>query len=115
MSEAQRIKYAKAVMLGQRIYLNNQAMLNNLSRNTASHNLIKNKGLKKKFQDSLKDLSECINDFEEITKIDLSEAKKTLTTSIEALNNDDTELLYVNIQKLYRDDYLPQIISLLDK
>ena len=109
MSLEQQKKYAKAVMLGQRIYLNNQAMINQLSRTSFNLN---NSTLKQKFLDALKDLSICLNNFEEITKIDLSNAKKTLTDCNEALKNNDTTQLYNNIQKLFRNDYLAQILKI---
>jgi hypothetical protein len=102
-------QFAKAVLLGQRIYLNSQAMLSLLSR---THNLNKSENMSEKLYRSLSDFHSCLSEFEEITKIQLNEAHLTLDSSQKALKNEDFSALYETIQKLYRDDYLKKIIEL---
>lgn len=106
----QKKQFAKAVLLGQRIYLNNQAMLTLLSRNLTKSERELN--LSKKINHSLDDFTQCITEFEEITGIELNEAHTTLKKSFQASDNEDLTTLYESLQKLYRDDYLSKIIEL---
>jgi hypothetical protein len=105
-------QFAKVVLLGQRIYLNSQAMLTQLSRGISVGDTVRGEDTNAKLNRSLKDLESCLEEFERITEIDLSAARGTLEHSFQALERKDTAALYESVQKLYRDDYLSKIIEL---
>ena len=105
-------QFAKVVLLGQRIYLNSQAMLTQLSRGISVGDTVREENTNAKLNRSLKDLESCLTEFEKITEIDLSAARGTLDQSFQALERNDTATLYESIQKLYRDDYLGKILEL---
>ncbi len=107
-----QVQFAKVVLLGQRIYLNSQAMLTQLSRGISVGDTAKGDNTNVKLNRSLKDLESCLIEFEKITEIDLSTARGTLDQSFQALERNDTATLYESIQKLYRDNYLGKIIEL---
>ncbi len=105
-------QFAKVVLLGQRIYLNSQAMLTLLSRGISVGDTVRGEDTSAKLNRSLKDLESCLEEFERITEIDLSAARGTLEQGFQALERNDTATLYESVQKLYRDDYLGKIIEL---
>ena len=105
-------QFARVVLLGQRIYLNSQAMLTQLSRGISVGDTVRGENTNAKFNRSLKDLESCLKEFEKITEIDLSAARRTLDQSFQALEKNDTATLYESVQKLYRDDYLGKIMEL---
>ena len=104
-------RFAKVVLLAQRIYLNSQAMLTKLSRGLAgSDNRMRDP--QEQLEASLKDLESCLMEFEQLTGIDLGTARDTLNQSHEALERGDNSMLYESVQRLYRDDYLGTIVGL---
>lgn len=105
-------QFAKSILLGQRIFLNSQAMLNNISRNIGGKSLLKDTQAKNKFKDSLKDLDKCLKELEEITSIEMKEAKARLELCLKKINEGDVSSLHNNLQKLYRDDFLEKIVTL---
>lgn len=110
--KSDHVQFAKVVLLGQRIYLNSQAMLTQLSRGISVGDTAREDNTNVKLNRSLKDLESCLIEFEKITEIDLSAARETLDQSFQALERNDTATLYESIQKLYRDNYLGKIIEL---
>ena len=105
-------RFAKAVLLGQRIFLNNQAMLTSLQRTTSLDVVRGRETQGQKLRNTLDDLSTCLNDFETVTGIELAAAKETLALCYQSLEQEDVNALYSSLQKLYRDDYLGVIIAL---
>jgi len=67
---------------------------------------------KEKIRKSLNDLGSCLNEFQDITEIELTEAQDTLIMCLEDLDREDFTTIYEKLQKLYRDDYLGKIIEL---
>lgn len=112
MKSGQKHRYAKAVLLGQRIYLNNQAILSMISRSLSRGDTVFDGNKKEKLNNSLNDLGSCLREFQEITEIELTEAQDTLIICLEDLDKEDFSTLYERLQKLYRDDYLTKIIEL---
>jgi hypothetical protein len=111
MGSERQVEFARAVVLGQKIHLNCQAMLTMLSR-SSSGGVAMRRDLKEKFRGSLLDLGSCFEEFEGITGIDLSTAQGSLGLCLDAFEKDDTQGLYETLQKLYREDYLGKIIEL---
>ncbi len=104
-------RFAKVVLLAQRIYLNSQAMLTQLSRSlTGAGNRMRDP--QERLEASLKDLESCLTEFEQLTGIDLGTARDTLNLSYEALERGDNSMLYESVQRLYRDHYLGTIVEL---
>jgi len=95
MKSGQKQRYAKAVLLGQRIYLNNQAIMNKISRNLSGGDSMFDRNTKAKLHNSLNDLGSCLKEFQEITEIELTAAQDTLILCLEDL-----------------DDYLSKIVEL---
>ena len=112
MKSGQKERYAKAVLLGQRIYLNNQAIMSKISRSLSGGDSMFDRNTKEKLHKSLSDLGSCLKEFQEITEIELTEAQDTLIMCLEDLGKEDFSILYERLQKLYRDDYLSKIIEL---
>jgi len=112
METTEQKRFAKVVLLGQRIHLNSQAMLTQLSRSVAGGEERRGRNLQEQFQASLKDLESCLEEFERLTGIDLGSARDTLRQSFGVLERGDTSALYESVQRLYRDDFLGTIIEL---
>ncbi len=87
-------------------------MLNTFSRNMSGNRIVQDKKFRDKIQDSLKDLSTCINELEEITGIEMGDAISRLNTCFQTLNDGDMLALHDCLQKLYREDYLSKIVFL---
>ncbi|MFC1803914.1 hypothetical protein ACFL0D_08130 [Thermoproteota archaeon] len=105
-------QFAKSILLGQRIFLNSQAMLNSISRNMKGNIIIKDIKVRNRLKDSLKDLGKCLTELEELTNIEMNDAMARLEICFQALSNGDISGLHDNLQNLYRDDYLVKIVSL---
>lgn len=112
MKSGQKERYAKAVLLGQRIYLNSQAIMSKISRSLSGGDSMFNRNNKEKIHKSLNDLGSCLKEFQEITEIELTEAQEALIMCLEDLDREDFSTLYERLQKLYRDDYLGKIVEL---
>jgi hypothetical protein len=112
MKSGQKKRYAKAVLLGQRIYLNSQAMMSQISRSFSGGDSMFDRNKKEKVRKSLNDLGSCLKEFQEITEIELADAQEALTMCLEDLKREDFPTLYERLQKLYRDDYLGKIVEL---
>ncbi len=112
MNPGQKERYAKAVLLGQRIYLNSEAMMGMLSRSLSGRGSMLDRNNKEKIRRSLNDLGSCLKELQEITEIELTEAQGALTMCLEDLDGEDFPTLYERLQKLYRKDYLGKIIEL---
>lgn len=112
MESGQKQSYAKAVLLGQRIYLNNQATMSMISRSLSKGGTVFDRNTRVKLHNSLNDLGSCLREFQEVTEIELTEAQDTLIICFEDLDKEDFSTLYERLQKLYRDDYLKKIIEL---
>lgn len=112
MSAMETQNFARVVLLGQRIQLNTQAMLNLLSRHISSG--IRD-NVKSQLKKSLEDLESCLIRFEKLTGIDLTKAKRTLETCLELHEKNDISALYEVLQKFYREDYLQTLIELAEK
>lgn len=110
--KAKKETFAKVVLLGQKIHLNSQAMLALLSRSTSGEKLPRERDFQGQINNSLKDLKSCLEEFSELTGIDMSPTLETLDLSFEAFERKDYTGLYEYLQKLYRDDYLRTIIEL---
>ena len=108
---ASQSQYAKAVFHSQKIFLGTQAISTFLNR-------WKNQGpqrgttLKGRLSTTLNDLRVSLDVFEEITRIELTEAKQTLAQCFSYLEQENVANLHESIQKLYREDYLEKIIEL---
>ncbi len=111
MEPGQKERYAKAVLLGQRIYLNNQAIMSKISRGLSGEPMFERNN-REMIQKSLNDLGSCLKEFQEITEIELTEAQDALAMCLEDLGREDFSTLYERLQRLYRDDYLGKIIEL---
>ena len=111
MELTEQKRFAKVVLLGQRIYLNSQAMLTQLSRSIAGAD-DRRRNLQEKLRTSLEDLESCLVEFEQLTGIELAEARNTMNMSYDALERGDNTMLYESIQRIYRDHYLGAIIEL---
>lgn len=108
--DTQRL-FARASHLVLRIHLNAQALLANLQRNipsTGGGGRINQPLLSK----SLLDLRSCLNEFIEITKIDMQQASEALDGSFRALDEGDLNSLYKKIQEFYRDGVLGTLLEL---
>lgn len=112
MKPGQKERYAKAVLLGQRIYLNSQAIMSKISRSLSEGDSRFDNNTKEKLNNSLNDLGSCLKEFQEITEIELTAAQDRLVMCLEDLDKEDFSTLYERLQKLYRDDYLGKIIEL---
>ena len=112
MKPGQKERYAKAVLLGQRIYLNSQAIMSKISRSLSGGDSMFDRNNKEKLHKSLNDLGSCLRELQEITEIELTEAQDTLIICLEDLEKEDFSTLYERLQRLYRDDYLSKIIEL---
>lgn len=111
MELSEKKRFAKAVLLAQRINLNSQAILTQLSRSLAgAGNRMRNP--KERLEASLEDLGSCITEFEQLTGIDLGPVCDTLNQSHEALERGDESMLYESVQRIYRDHYLGTIVEL---
>jgi len=111
MGSERQVEFARAVVLGQKIHLNCQAMLTMLSR-SSSGGVAMRRDLKEKLRGTLLDLGSCLEEFEGITGIDLSTAQGSLELCLDAFKKGDTQGLYETLLKLYREDYLEKIIEL---
>ena len=112
MKSGQKERYAKAVLLGQRIYLNSQATMSKISRSLSGGGTMFDRNNKEKIRKSLKDLGSCLKELQEITEIELTEAQEATIMCLEDLDREDFSTLYERLQKLYRDDYLGKIVEL---
>lgn len=111
MSLIEQKCFAKAVLLGQRINMNATVLLQVLSRNIGSGaGTFGN--LKVQIFNALKDLEASLEEFEELTTIELQAAKDTLVEALECHEAGDVKGLYESIQRLYRDDYLTTLTDL---
>jgi hypothetical protein len=111
MTDETRRLFATASHLVLRIHLNAQAILANLQRNipsTGDGGRINQPLLSK----SLLDLRSCLNEFMEITKIDMQQASEALNGSFRALDEGDLDSLYKGIQEFYRDGILGTLLEL---
>jgi hypothetical protein len=111
MNPIERERFAKVVLLGQRIYMNSQAMLNLLSR-IGSGERMRGDRLDEQLSASLEDMDSCLKEFEQLTGIDMTPALDTLALGFEALEKGDTSGLYDIVQTLYRDNYLATIMEI---
>jgi hypothetical protein len=111
MTDETRRLFARASHLVLRIHLNAQALLANLQRNipSAGGGGRINKPLLSK---SLLDLRTCLDEFVEITQIDLPQASNALDGSFRALDDGDLDSLYERIQEFYRDGILGALLEL---
>jgi len=112
MKSGQKENYAKAVLLGQRIYLNSQAMMSKISRSLSGGDSMSDRNNKEKVRKSLNDLGSCLRELQEITEIEFTEAQEALSMCLEDFDREDFPMLYERLQRLYRDDYLGKIVEL---
>jgi hypothetical protein len=111
MASNEQARFAKVVLLGQRINMNATVLLQVLSRNIGSGvSTVGN--LKVQIFNALKDLETSLEEFEMLTAIDLSAAKETLVKALEHHEDGEVKELYESIQSLYRDDYLTTLTDL---
>jgi hypothetical protein len=111
MASNEQARFAKVVLLGQRINMNATVLLQVLSRNIGSGvSTVGN--LKVQIFNALKDLETSLEEFEMLTAIDLSAAKETLVKALEHHEDGEVKELYDSIQSLYRDDYLTTLTDL---
>lgn len=106
MTTEQQKRYAKVAHLALRIHLNTQAMLTHISRQISPGEKAGSRMDPVQLHRSLKDLESCLNEFETLTEINMISAKNTLAQSLSALEMEDLNSLYEQVQKLYRDGYL---------
>jgi hypothetical protein len=111
MKSIERVRSAKIVLLGQRIYMNSQAMLNLLSR-IGSGERIRVDQIDKQLSAALEDMDSCLKEFDQLTGIDMTPALDTLSLGFDALEKEDTSRLYDTVQTLYRDNYLATIMEI---
>ncbi len=111
MNPSERKRFARAVLLGQRIHMNSQAMLNLLQRISSGEGR-RDDRLDEQLSASLKDLGSCLKEFDQLTGIDMTPALDTLARGFDALETGDTSVLYEVVQTLYRDNYLAAIVEL---
>ncbi|UCD46060.1 MAG: hypothetical protein JSV27_06140 [Candidatus Bathyarchaeota archaeon] len=112
MDPPDRERFAKAVLLGQRIYMNVHAMLNLLQRIRTREVVRRGGRLDEQLSASLEDLGSCLKEFDQLTGIDMTPALDTLARGFDALKSGDTSGLYEAVQTLYRDNYLAAIVEL---
>ncbi len=111
MTSNEQTRFAKVVLLGQRINMNATVLLQVLSRNMGSG--VSTVGsLKVQIFNALKDLETSLEEFEKLTTIELSAAKETLVKALEHHEAGEAKELYESIQRLYRDDYLTTLTDL---
>lgn len=111
MASNEQARFAKVVLLGQRINMNATVLLQVLSRNIGTGvSTVGN--LKVQIFNALKDLETSLEEFEMLTAIDLSAAKETLVKALEHHEDGEVKELYESIQSLYRDDYLTTLTDL---
>ena len=111
MTSDEQVKFAKVVLLGQRINMNATVLLQVLSRNLGSGaSTVGN--LKVQIFNALKDLEASLGEFEELTSIELSVAKESLVKALGHHEAGEVKELYDSIQRLYRDDYLTTLTDL---
>ncbi len=111
MTSNEQARFAKAVLLGQRINMNATVLLQVLSRNIGSGvSTVGN--LKVQIFNALKDLETSLEEFEKLTTIELSTAKETLVKGLVHHEAGEVKELYDSIQRLYRDDYLTTLTDL---
>jgi len=111
MVSNEQARFAKAVLLGQRINMNATVLLQVLSRNMGSGvSTVGN--LKVQIFNALKDLETSLEEFEKLTTIELSAAKETLVKALGHHEAGEAKELYESIQRLYRDDYLTTLTDL---
>ena len=111
MASNEQARFAKVVLLGQRINMNATVLLQVLSRNMGSGvSTVGN--LKVQIFNALKDLETSLEEFEKLTTIELSAAKETLVKALEHHEAGEVKELYDSIQRLYRDDYLTTLTDL---
>lgn len=105
MTLREQERFAKAVLLGQRINMNATVLLQVLSKNIGlgAGNL---GNLKVQIFNALKDLQASLEEFEELTTIELKAARGTIVRALEHHEAGEVKELYDSIQSLYRDDYL---------
>ena len=111
MEISEKKRFAKVVLLAQRINLNSQAMLTQLSRSLAGAGS-RMRNPQEQLKASLEDLESCLMEFEHLTGIDLGPVRDTVNQSYEALERGDSSTLYEIVQRLYRDHYLGTIVEL---
>jgi hypothetical protein len=111
MTSSEQAKFAKVVLLGQRINMNATVLLQVLSRNIGSGGSTVG-NLKVQIFNALKDMETSLGEFEELTSIQLSTAKETLVKALEHHEAGENKELYDCIQRLYRDDYLTTLTDL---
>jgi primosomal protein N'' len=105
-------RYAKVAQLSLRVYLNTQAMLSHISRQISSNGKAGSRMDPELFQRSLEDLESCLDEFENLTGINMIHAKTLHAQSLTALERKDLSSVYELVQKLYRDGYLSTLIEL---
>jgi hypothetical protein len=111
MVSNEQARFAKAVLLGQKINMNATVLLQVLSRNMGSGvSTVGN--LKVQIFNALKDLETSLEEFEKLTTIELLTAKETLVKALEHHEAGEVKELYESIQRLYRDDYLTTLTDL---
>ena len=111
MVSNEQARFAKVVLLGQRINMNATVLLQVLSRNIGSGiSMVRN--LKVQIFNALKDLETSLEEFEKLTTIELSTAKETLVKALEHHEAGEVKELYQSIQRPYRDDYLTILTDL---
>jgi hypothetical protein len=111
MVSNEQARFAKAVLIGQRINMNATVLLQVLSRNMGSGvSTVGN--LKVQIFNALKDLETSLEEFEKLTTIELLTAKETLVKALEHHEAGEVKELYESIQRLYRDDYLTTLTDL---
>lgn len=111
MTSNEQTRFAKAVLIGQRINMNATVLLQVLSRNMGSGvSTVGN--LKVQIFNALKDLETSLEEFEKLTTIELLTAKETLVKALEHHEAGEVKELYESIQRLYRDDYLTTLTDL---
>jgi len=111
MTSNEQARFAKVVLLGQRINMNATVLLQVLSRNMGSGvSTVGN--LKVQIFNALKDLETSLEEFEKLTTIELLTAKETLVKALEHHEAGEVKELYESIQRLYRDDYLTTLTDL---
>jgi len=111
MTSNEQTRFAKVVLLGQRINMNATVLLQVLSRNMGSGvSTVGN--LKVQIFNALKELETSLEQFEKLTTIELLTAKETLVKALGHHEAGEVKELYESIQRLYRDDYLTTLTDL---